>query len=71
MIMARKYVDQMRSYRIDVFSFVLYDIYNLYIYYFSIGVFPINDALAEILLSMDIHDIELPFTEDHKTYFDV
>jgi hypothetical protein len=69
--MARKYVDEMRSDRIDVFSFVLYDIYNLYIYYFSIGVFPINDALAEILLSMDIHDIELPSTEDHKTYFDV
>jgi len=71
MNMARKYVDEMRSDRIDMVSFVLYDIYNLYIYYFSIGVFPINDALAETLLSMDIHDIELPFTEDHKTYFDV
>jgi len=69
--MARKYVDEMRSDRIDVFSFVLYDIYNLYIYYFSIGAFPINDALAEILLSTDIHDIELPSTEDHKTYFEV
>jgi hypothetical protein len=32
MNMARKYVDEMRSDRIDGFSFVPYDIYNLYIY---------------------------------------
>jgi hypothetical protein len=51
-------------------SFVLDDIYNLYIYYFSIGVYPVNDVLAEILLSMDIHDIELPSTDDYKAYFD-
>jgi hypothetical protein len=68
--MAGKYIDEMRRDRIDMVSFVLDDIYNLYIYYFSIGVYPVNDVLAEILLSMDIHDIELPSTDDYKAYFD-
>jgi hypothetical protein len=67
--MAMKYIDDLRKDRIDVVSFVLEDIYNLYLYYFSIGVFPINDVLAQMLLIMDVHDIRLPSTEDPKEYF--
>ena len=67
--MAMKYIDDLRRDRIDVVSFVLDDIYNLYLYYFSIGVYPINDVLAQILSSMDFYDILLPSTEDPKEYF--
>ncbi len=68
--MAMKYIDDLRKDRIDVVSFVLDDIYNLYIYYFSIGVYPINDVLAQILSRMDMYDIRLPSTDDYRVYFD-
>jgi hypothetical protein len=67
--MAMKYIDDLRKDRIDVVSFILEDIYNLYLYYFSIGIFPINDVLAQMLLTMDVYDIRLPSTEDPKEYF--
>lgn len=68
--MARKFLEKKEDSGEDMLEFVLDDVYNLYIYYFSIGTYPANDIFAHLLLSLDFKGIKFPYT-DPETYFDI
>lgn len=68
--MARKFLEKKEDSGEDMLEFVLDDVYNLYIYYFSIGTYPTNDIFAHLLLSLDFKGIKFPYT-DPETYFDI
>jgi hypothetical protein len=68
--MARKFLENKEDSGEDMLEFVLDDVYNLYIYYFSMGTFPANDIFAELLWHLDFKEIKLPNT-DPETYFDI
>ncbi len=68
--MARKFLENKEDSGEDMLEFVLDDVYNLYIYYFSMGTYPANDIFAELLWYLDLRRIVFPNT-DPETYFDL
>jgi len=68
--MARRFLENREDSGEDMLEFVLDDVYNLYIYYFSMGTYPANDIFAKLLWRLDFKGIEFPYT-DPETYFDI
>jgi len=66
---ARSYLEEIEDSGEDMLSFVLSDIYNLYIYYLSIGTYPACEIFTEFLRYLNHSEIKLP-SSNPTQYFD-
>jgi hypothetical protein len=67
--MARKYMEDIEAEVYNIHSFILDNVYNLYIYYFSVGVKPAVDIFSEFMKTLKHNGIELPLSSPQR-YFD-
>jgi len=58
--MARNYLEEVEDSGEDMLSFVLSNVYNLYIYYLSIGTYPACEIFTEFLSHLNRLEIKLP-----------
>lgn len=67
--MARRYMEAIEEEVDDIHEFILDNVYNLYIYYFSVGVKPAVDIFSEFMKTLKHEGIELPLSSPER-YFD-
>jgi hypothetical protein len=67
--MARRYMEAIEEEVDDIYKFILDNVYNLYIYYFSIGAKPAVEIFSYFMNALKHEGIELPLNSPEK-YFD-